>query len=457
MNIREKIGNVVGRLKPKRGIDLSPVLAKLPWLKIDSVLMRWRVALGLSAFVIVLCLGLIWGSGFSDTSSAIQDGRRLLISLADNSIEGNNAKLTPDESPATSAESPVAPAESPAASGKSPAESPSQSVAESTMESPVESPAESVDESPVAQESPVIDEELVAAATATAIATETAPILPNDLGEPNAIKSSATPIADVKAALAEKSAFGTVPIISGDGEQSWHYYARKYERKGSEPMIAIIITGLGQNKIVTNAAIKLDENIALSFMPYAKDAASWASAARRAGHEVLIDLPLEPSNYPASDPGPYGLFATKNTHENASRLQWLMSRFQGYIGFVSPQNEVFTSNDETFTALLQSLVNRGLMMVIGRAPAKTSTKQIIDTTATPNILVDVLLDEELSAAAIQTRFSTLQKIANKRGYAVALAQGYPLTIQQIGLWTATLEKQGVVLAPISFVTSVKPK
>ncbi len=130
-------------------------------------------------------------------------------------------------------------------------------------------------------------------------------------------------------------------------------------------MIAIICHGLGESKTATSGAIKLPEAVALSFSPYAKDTASWAAAARVAGHEVFVDLPLEPANYPASDPGPYGLMAGKGPAENTTRLQWLMSRFPAYVGFTVPQNEVFSSNDEAFKGLLHSFKRTWITIGIG--------------------------------------------------------------------------------------------
>ena len=220
-------------------------------------------------------------------------------------------------------------------------------------------------------------------------------------------------------------------------------------------MIAVIVTGLGQNKTTTDLAIKLPENFSLSFSPYAKDVSIWTNSARSFGHEIMFDLPLEPSNYPASDPGPYGLLVGKGNQENNSRLQWLMSRSKGYVGFLTSQNEVFSSNDDAFKTLLGSFFNRGLMLVMGHEPAKNETRQILGDSKTPHVVADLLLDEELSAVAIQSRLVALEKMASKRGYAIGIAQAFPLTIQQLNAWSAQLEKDGYELVPVTLITSLK--
>src|SRR5262249_15250871 len=159
----------------------------------------------------------------------------------------------------------------------------------------------------------------------------------------------------LNAALVEKADAGNVPKIGPDGTKAWKYYAKPFERKGNMPFIAVIVSGLGEAKTVTENAMKLPENVTLSFSPYAKNIDTWTTAARTTGHEIMLDLPLEPANYPAVDPGPYGILSGKPPEENDMRLQWIMARTQGYIGFLTPQNENFSSNGEAFKALLQSI------------------------------------------------------------------------------------------------------
>ena len=54
--------------------------------------------------------------------------------------------------------------------------------------------------------------------------------------------------------------------------------------------------------------------------------------ARGEGHEVLLQVPMEPFDYPDNDPGPQTLLTSLDAGQNIDRLHWLMSRFQGYVG-----------------------------------------------------------------------------------------------------------------------------
>ncbi|MEI7674003.1 MAG: divergent polysaccharide deacetylase family protein [Deltaproteobacteria bacterium] len=55
-------------------------------------------------------------------------------------------------------------------------------------------------------------------------------------------------------------------------------------------------------------------------------------AARARGHELLAVIPMEPSDYPAANPGANALLTGAAPAQNALNLEWALSRFTGYAG-----------------------------------------------------------------------------------------------------------------------------
>lgn len=395
-----------------------------------------RLGIWAALSLCAVLLALVWLSGAHDTKEAMLDGRRLIINLETGAIEGKQVALEPPETtpPPPVAATPVAPA---AATGPAAAEATAPAASEPAAEREAPAPESAMD--------------ATAPAAELAMDEATAPAQ----SEASVIRPSIMPLADVQEAMLEKTPTGNLPVIGPKDQKPWRTYAKPYAHKGHLPTIAIVMTGLGQNKSVTDAAMRLPENISLSFSPYARELTSWAHAARVSGHEILIDLPLEPSNFPASDPGPYGLLAGKGTVENGKRLDWIMSRTEGYIGFVTPLNEAFSGSDNAFKDMLERLEARGLMIAMSHDPASTDTKKILDASKAAYTIADIVIDEELSAIAIQAKLQSLEQTASKRGFAVGMGQGYPLTVQQLALWTAQLEKDGFVLVPLSFITKIR--
>ena len=101
----------------------------------------------------------------------------------------------------------------------------------------------------------------------------------------------------------------------------------------ASPMIAIVVTGLGINEQGSLDAIdQLPDEVTLAFAPYGKTLTTTVAAARTAGHEVLLEVPLEPFDYPQNDPGPQTLLTGEPPRANLDKLFWLMARFGGYVG-----------------------------------------------------------------------------------------------------------------------------
>ena len=116
---------------------------------------------------------------------------------------------------------------------------------------------------------------------------------------------AASPIAG----LSQPGPSGPLPMIATDGRVPAQAYARPFRPNG-KPRVAVIVGGLGLNAVTTRAAIeRLPAEVTLSFVPYADGLQGWIDLARAQGHEVMIEIPMEPTGYPENDPGPYTLLA----------------------------------------------------------------------------------------------------------------------------------------------------
>src|SRR5215469_16204715 len=133
-------------------------------------------------------------------------------------------------------------------------------------------------------------------------------------------------------ALIEATQQGPLPRIADDGRMPMNAYAPPSAPE-SRPRIALVVSGLGISARETAAALDhLPPQVTLAFAPYADDVQRWVSEARRRGHEVLLEVPMEPFDFPESDPGPHTLRAGQEEDSNIQRLDWALSRFTGYAG-----------------------------------------------------------------------------------------------------------------------------
>ncbi|WP_316979133.1 divergent polysaccharide deacetylase family protein [Shumkonia mesophila] len=259
------------------------------------------------------------------------------------------------------------------------------------------------------------------------------------------------------AGLVEQSPQGPLPKIGEDGRLAWQVYARPFPAGDRRPRIAVIMTGLGLARDATQGAIQyLPAAVTLAFDPYAPGLQEWVAAARKLGHEVLLTLPMEASEFPVRDAGPRALVTAIGPGDNLKRLNYLLSRMSGYVGVVTAMGSQFTVEDVQMGPMLDAIGRRGLLYVDSGASRKSVGPAIAKQMGMPRALADVQIDQIPSRAAITKRLTEMEDLARKNGAAVALAQPLPVTVERLIAWTASLEGRDVVLAPVSAVTDRQP-
>lgn len=250
------------------------------------------------------------------------------------------------------------------------------------------------------------------------------------------------------AALLAQGEVGALPIIGPDGRTPLAVYARPYQAKQGEK-IALIATGLGLDRAATEAAIRiLPPQVSLAFSIYGKGLDYWTQKAREAGHETLLELPMESKAFPVEDPGPHGLLTENSPKENIKQLHYILSRASGYIGVIGTMGSRFTTHEDVLKPIFAELKSRGLLYVDG-GDTGSAGPALAAQIGLPRAVVDMKLDDDPSAVAIALKLTALEGVAHKRMVAVATLQAYPVTLRQISAWAATLERKKLELAPVS--------
>jgi len=247
------------------------------------------------------------------------------------------------------------------------------------------------------------------------------------------------------AGLTAQGPGGMLPIIGKDGRTPFQAYARPFASNG-KPRIAIIVGGLGLNAAATRAAIeKLPPEVTLSFVPYADGLQGWIDLARSNGHEVVLEIPMEPLDYPNNDPGQYTLMATAPAGETTKRLEWLLARATGYFSVTNYMGGRFVNADGAMNTLMGVMKARGLGFVDDGSATHRAMGQA------PRASADAVVDEQLSADAIDGQLLKLEAQALAHGQALGAGFAYPVTVDQVTHWASALAGRGYQLAPASAV------
>lgn len=260
--------------------------------------------------------------------------------------------------------------------------------------------------------------------------------------------------------LLETTRHGLIPKVAADGTRPLTRYAHLRKVPPNEkdwPRIAVIVGGLGISASGTSDALaKLPTPVSFALTPYGADLERLAEQARARKHEVLLQVPMEPFDYPDNDPGPETLLTSLSSDQNIDRLHWLMSRFQGYVGVVSYMGAKFTASEQALSPVLRETAKRGLIYVDDGSSSRSAASQIAGSQNLPFAKTDIVIDAVPTPAEIDHALAQLELIAREHGKAIGLATALPATVARIAAWTKKLKGRGFVLVPISMM-AVKAK
>ena len=260
--------------------------------------------------------------------------------------------------------------------------------------------------------------------------------------------------------FADASPHGAIPKVAADGARPAEAFAQPVKAlpgKPDAPRIAIIVSGLGVSDSATADAIaKLPGAVTLGFMPYGSDVAALTARARAQGHEILLQVPMEPFDYPDNDPGPQALLTSLAPQQNIDRLYWLMSRFQGYVGIANAMGARFTASEPSFAPILREAAKRGLIFVDDGSNPRSLAGRIAGANNVPFAKADLAIDAVPTAGEIDRALGRLEMAARERSVAVGITSALPVAIDHIAKWAKTLADRGLLLVPISAV-ALKPK
>jgi polysaccharide deacetylase 2 family uncharacterized protein YibQ len=260
--------------------------------------------------------------------------------------------------------------------------------------------------------------------------------------------------------LLQKTRHGFIPKIATDGTRASAYYAHPRllpANRKDAPRIAVIIGGIGISASGTADAFSmLPPAVTFALAPYSADVEKLAERARAERHEVLLQTPMEPFDYPDNDPGPQTLLTSLTPEQNIDRLHWLMSRFKGYVGIDSFMGARFTATQPALTPVLQETAKRGLIFVDASVSNRSVASQVAGSKGLPFAKADMVLDAVPTPIEIDRALTRLELMARESGTAVGLATAQPGTVARIADWAKKVESRGFVLVPITMV-AVKAK
>jgi polysaccharide deacetylase 2 family uncharacterized protein YibQ len=248
------------------------------------------------------------------------------------------------------------------------------------------------------------------------------------------------------------------PVGATDGSASWtgRQVALKLDkpkpqagRKQQEVRVAILLRGVGRDDRNSNEAVtKLPPAISLAFMPFVGSSQQWARKAKELGHEVIVQLPLEPSDYPINNPGAETLLTSASGDDNLSKIGAILSRFENYSGVSNYLGGKLLQSETALRPIVQGLKTRGLIYVGEGNNSHGLLRKLAGEVGLRYGGADMMIDAHPAPEEIRKSLERLVELARKEGSAIGMGYASKSTIEQLQTWSQTLAQQGIVLVPV---------
>lgn len=249
--------------------------------------------------------------------------------------------------------------------------------------------------------------------------------------------------------LLEDSPYGPLPKRGADGRRPLDVYARPWSgARGAR--VAIVIGGLGVSQTGTQRAVAaLPPEVTLAFASQGNSISRWMADARRSGHEILMQLPMEPFDYPQVNPGRDTLLVDDVGGENTDKLHRVLAKTTNYTGVVNYLGARFTAEPAVMAPLVEELARRGLLYLDDGTSARSLADRLAKEKGTAFAAADMTIDVQRDRGAVLQKLDELERIARAKGYAIGTGSAFDVTIDAVASWVAEATRRGIEVVPIS--------
>lgn len=257
--------------------------------------------------------------------------------------------------------------------------------------------------------------------------------------------------------LLEETPDGKIPIVGLDGTRPMDQYARPWSgARGTR--IAIVVGGLGLSQTGTQRAIRqLPGEVTLAFAASGNSLPRWMQEARRDGHEILLQVPFEPFDYPENDPGPYTLRTDLDETQNLAELHRAMAQITNYTGIVNFMGGRFLSNADALEPVIRDVAGRGLVFFDDGSSAQSLSGTIAGAVKAPHAFADLQLDTDLSREAVLRKLDDLERIARRNGTAIGVASAFDESVDAIREWCEEAGGRGIEIVGLASLAAIPAK
>jgi len=234
----------------------------------------------------------------------------------------------------------------------------------------------------------------------------------------------------------------------------WRRYAAAAPPADGRPMVAVVLDDVGLSQYRSDRIVALPRPVTLAVLPYGNNLQGLVARARAAGHEILVHMPMEPTDA-AADPGPLALRSGQDAAELERRLRRNLDGFGGYVGINNHMGSLLTASPAAMDVVMRELDVRGLLFLDSLTTDRSVTRSAAAKYGVPSLTRDIFIDAVRDAEFIRRQLSRLEQLARHNGHVIAIGHPYPETLRALEIWLPLLAEKGLAQVPVSAIAAAR--
>lgn len=244
-------------------------------------------------------------------------------------------------------------------------------------------------------------------------------------------------------------------------KRKFRKYIRDYRKskfeKDSRAKISIIVQNLGLSHTTTLNAMKASTLLTLGFSPYASKIELYEKMAKEKGFDTLINIPLEPLNYPNNQPGPYALLSDISRTENNLKFNTVLNKMTSMLGVYSNIDEKFLQSELNAENFLYEIKKNELLFLYGVGYNNIAMSDMSRSMDVDMLNISTVIDQKVYRDDIMSKLEELETISLREGAVIGAIRPYPSSIKFIQEWLETVNRDKFLILPISYMTEYQDK
>jgi polysaccharide deacetylase 2 family uncharacterized protein YibQ len=225
------------------------------------------------------------------------------------------------------------------------------------------------------------------------------------------------------------------------------------QKEAKEARLALVIDDVENSSDEPTLRGFLDFPVPLTLavlqkLPHSKEIAKRAGLA---GKEILLQLPMEPKNYPEENPGPQAIYVDLKEGEIRNRVREALKAVPGAKGVDNHMGSRVTEDPVVMGILLDELKKQGLFFVDAQTTPNSVAYQTANRLGAQCLRSAGFFDDKQDPAATQKTLLALARTAQAKHRVLALGHCRKTTLEALEAVLPKIREMGVDFVPASEV------